>query len=224
MVKSALRSLVAQGIRCSSTACCECLHPFLDFRRLQEHIVSRALSKFQYIPTPELHIPPAFNPIPIENSPIGRVEIDDIWLHPSLPVPKLPSLRCVSELDHCVLLTAAGVFNWHVHNRSLASQQPAAARVQLQIFHLLIAFEDVHSPPRGGGRKARFGRLIVFENSGCASDSISLACQRTRGRKARFLLLCSWRLVCFHHRGLATKRCLLRGKRLLRAQVRRRRV
>lgn len=163
--------------------------------RQQQHILPATIPKPQQIPTLQLNILPPRQQVTINPSPIRAVQINHIRPHAPHAVPERVLRLHVPELDHGVLLAAAGVLDGDVDHQPLPPEQPAAARLQPQRFQQRRAFVDVE-PPRGRRRREpRRGGFVVFQHDGGVGYGVGFG----REFAARFvvgflLLLGGWRL------------------------------
>lgn len=60
--------------------------------------------------------------------------------------------------------------------------------MQRQRLEEVLAFEDVETPRGGGGREARFGGFVVFEDDGGVGDGVCFRGEFARGGVVWFLL------------------------------------
>ena len=90
-------------------------------------------------------------------------------MRPNVPnlgvsVAEIVRLDHMPELEDCMLLRAARVIDREIDHEPVASEEPAAARAELDRLEQIRPLEDVQSPGVPRRRLARLGRLVILEH------------------------------------------------------------
>src|SRR5699024_5539285 len=126
-------------------------------------ILPLTLPKLNHIPAPNLHIPSPFHRTPINARPSLTLQINNIRLHPALPLPVLIPLLNMPKLNRSMLPTGTRVLRGEVHDADLPPHKPATPRAKRHRIQNVLALEDEELPIVAGGREPRLGGLVVLQ-------------------------------------------------------------
>lgn len=123
---------------------------------VDEHILPRAFTKLDPVPTPEFEVPRRLDPLlhVIHERAVRRLQVDDVRLN-ALDRPRLHPLPPHVDVDESeqydgVLLGYRSVLEQNVGDLVVPSQQVVALAPEVPAVELLVAAEHVHAPLVGG--------------------------------------------------------------------------
>lgn len=136
------------------------------------YILPLTVSKRDHISINELYISARRNQLAIKFRAVRTLQVDQIRLYLIFLVSKLIRDGLEAELYDGVLLRNARVLQSQVCNVLISAGKPTATLIQLHSVEQILLLEDIHPPLLFSRRLACFCRLMIFEDSACASDGV----------------------------------------------------
>lgn len=186
-----------------------CLSRLLILGREHKHILPRTGPELDHILVSQFQVPTIRHLVAVQLCTVRTLQVNQIRLYSADLVPVLVSLLRIAELNDGMLLTDTWVLSRQVGNDQVPSDEPAAARVQLDGVDDLVALEDIQAPLVARGGLAGLGWLVVFQcNRGPVGlrDRVGLGGEHACVPKVRLLLGFLGFLACADGEGVTLGR------------------
>lgn len=90
---------------------------------MHENVLTRRLAKAQQVKLTQLIVPRIVQSPAIQERPVRALKVNEIWLNDSFDFAKVILFLDLTETENGMLLAAARMVRWHLHNKTVSAKQ-----------------------------------------------------------------------------------------------------
>lgn len=151
---------------------------------VKQHVLSAAESELDHVLLDELHVALRVDLLVVDESSVGRLEVDDVRPHPSTDGAVVALVVHEPVLEHGVLFGAGGMVDGNVRAATLAPEEVGALAVDRDEGQTFLALERVQAPPTLG-LSSLPGLVVLYDD---AVVDVGVFGQRSRQPEVRLFL------------------------------------